>query len=270
MNANLLYTTQCPNCAKLGKDNSHDNLAVYSDGHSYCYSCKYTIYPSGYEKLKNNMQEEATTLTTNNIYLPEDTDFWYPKKCITWITQYELTRINLLNNNISWSESEQRLIFPIYGSATLIAYQGRYFGTENKPKWFGKGNLKDTFHILGKGKTIILVEDIVSAIKLSLMPNISAMPLFGCYVGYKRFERLYKLLEPNSEVYVWLDPDKRQESILEAKLGRITGLSCGVIWSTKDPKEHSFKEIERILDGHGINVGHSSDCNRLETNTNCL
>tara|TARA_B110000211_G_scaffold234991_1_gene308168 strand:+ start:7107 stop:8831 length:1725 start_codon:yes stop_codon:yes gene_type:complete len=32
---------QCPKCAAQGNDNSGDNLAIYSDGHHYCYACKY-------------------------------------------------------------------------------------------------------------------------------------------------------------------------------------------------------------------------------------
>jgi len=32
---------QCPKCAAQGRDNSCDNLAVYNDGHAYCYACAY-------------------------------------------------------------------------------------------------------------------------------------------------------------------------------------------------------------------------------------
>jgi len=46
---------QCPACAKHGRDNSQDNLAVYDDGHKYCFSCKY--YVGG----DNNMKTESTT-----------------------------------------------------------------------------------------------------------------------------------------------------------------------------------------------------------------
>ena len=35
----LVKKEQCPNCAKLGKDKSKDNLAVYSDGQTHCYAC---------------------------------------------------------------------------------------------------------------------------------------------------------------------------------------------------------------------------------------
>lgn len=32
---------RCPSCAKNGADTSGDNLAIYDDGHSYCFSCGY-------------------------------------------------------------------------------------------------------------------------------------------------------------------------------------------------------------------------------------
>lgn len=32
---------QCPECAANGRDNSKDNLAIYSDGHGFCFSCGY-------------------------------------------------------------------------------------------------------------------------------------------------------------------------------------------------------------------------------------
>lgn len=35
---------QCPDCAKHGRDTKKDNLAVYSDESSYCFSCGYTVY----------------------------------------------------------------------------------------------------------------------------------------------------------------------------------------------------------------------------------
>ena len=35
----LLRKEQCPNCAATGGDTSMDNLAVYSDGQTHCYSC---------------------------------------------------------------------------------------------------------------------------------------------------------------------------------------------------------------------------------------
>jgi twinkle protein len=39
MTSKLLRREQCPRCKEEGHDNTGDNLAVYDDGHSYCYRC---------------------------------------------------------------------------------------------------------------------------------------------------------------------------------------------------------------------------------------
>lgn len=39
--SNKIGTEQCPACAQRGEDRTGDNLAVYDDGHKYCYKCKH-------------------------------------------------------------------------------------------------------------------------------------------------------------------------------------------------------------------------------------
>jgi twinkle protein len=39
--SNVINREQCPACARHGRDNSQDNLAVYDDGHKYCYACEH-------------------------------------------------------------------------------------------------------------------------------------------------------------------------------------------------------------------------------------
>jgi twinkle protein len=43
MTSKLIRREQCPRCKEEGHDNSHDNLAVYDDGHSYCFRCGYMV-----------------------------------------------------------------------------------------------------------------------------------------------------------------------------------------------------------------------------------
>ncbi|UOF80618.1 DNA directed DNA polymerase [Caudoviricetes sp.] len=242
---------QCPRCRERGKDNSGDNLAVYSDGHKFCYSCKYTVFPNGIEKLKQKNSEEILQDIEKVLTLPIDCDIVYPQKVLDWIGKYELTKTDLWNNNVLWSDSMQRLIFPVYANGILLAWQGRSFHTQNQavakiPKWYGEGNLKDTFHILGKGTSLVLVEDIVSAIKVAKC-GVMAMPLFGCVVGRERFKRLYSLYGDIVKVLIWLDFDKAKESIIEAKLGRLFGLNCSNIITKVDPKECSYEEIKKSI-----------------------
>ena len=244
----LVEQTQCPLCKAEGRDNSWNNLAVYDDGHSYCYS-GHGIITGNRTKLPsidNNITEDNNS--PPKIVLPSDVDINYPHNAIEWVGQYGITRNDLLSNNVLWSESRKRLIFPIYGQDELIAFQGRYFGDdpeESKKKWFGKGNLKDTFNIIGKGDSLVLVEDIVSAIKVSKVTQ--AMPLYGSYIGYERFKRISKLIPQSTEVLIWLDPDKRSDSVTESRRGMMCGLTTRVIFSSKDPKEHSFEEIKEII-----------------------
>lgn len=243
-NSYLVRQERCPACAKQGKDRGANNLAVYSDGHEYCYSCGYYVSGSGISRFKSRVHQEP--ITKHEVVLPSDSDVCYPTRALEWVGHYDLTRNDLLNHNVLWSESYKRLIFPIYGDTGLIAYQGRYFGEEKRPKWWGVGDLKNTFHILGKSSSqLVLVEDIVSAIKLSKFTM--AMPLFGSHVGAVRFKRLYSLYKDTVEVSIYLDPDKRREALLEARRGVLCGLKTRVIYSERDPKEESINNLKKIL-----------------------
>ena len=51
-----LYQTECPNCRSKGKDKHKDNLAVYDDGHTYCFSCG--TYTPGNIISKINKQKQ--------------------------------------------------------------------------------------------------------------------------------------------------------------------------------------------------------------------
>lgn len=249
-NSYLVRQERCPACAKQGKDRGANNLAVYSDGHEYCFSCGHYVSGSGISRLKSRVSQEP--VTKHEVVLPSDSDVCYPTRALEWVGHYDLTRNDLLNNNVLWSETNQRLIFPVYGDNGLIAYQGRYFGqpapegSKPFPKWWGVGDLSNTFHILGKSSTqLVLVEDVVSAIKLSKFTM--AMPLFGSHVGITRFKRLRSLLVPSTEVCLYLDPDKRKESVVEARRGQLVGLNMRVIYSERDPKEESYARLKILL-----------------------
>ena len=44
----VLHKAPCPECRIKGEDKKGDNLAVYDDGHSYCYKCGYLEFKDGY------------------------------------------------------------------------------------------------------------------------------------------------------------------------------------------------------------------------------
>lgn len=243
----LLHQERCPSCAERGRDTGSDNLGVYSDGHSYCYSCGY--YRAGNAIARFIKKESYERMERHAVFLPTDCGIDYPQRALEWIGQYELDRNDLLANNSVWSESRQRLYFPIYGEQGLLAFQGRYFGdvnSSNEKKWWGKGDFRNIFALFGKpGRSLVLVEDVISAIKLARITQ--SMWLSGNAIGKDRWQRLFKLIPRGLQCIIWLDPDMRTHALKEMRLGASYGINTSVIYSDKDPKEHSYEEIKRYL-----------------------
>ena len=141
---------QCPKCQSNGKDKSHDNLAIFSDNHVYCFSCHYSTSGSISKRLNPTKKKENVSEPT--LLLPEDITTNYPQRALDWINQYELTENTLLLHDVVWSDSLQRLIFPIYSTdRAILGWQGRDFSLEKTPqtkraKWFGRGQLEQIFN----------------------------------------------------------------------------------------------------------------------------
>lgn len=230
--ARVLSRERCPACAKIGKDRHGDNLVTYDDGHSKCYSCGY--YISGGKTFYKPLQSSQEPVS----YLPVDVTTEIDPKALQWLSRYFVTYNDVVEHRIMWSESYKRLIFPVGN-----AWQGRYFGPDNKPKWFTKGNIHDNLHVLGDGPEVVLVEDIVSAIRLSHVG--CSLPVFGCELPSNWYARLVYLHRP---LVIWLDRDKRLESYSLADRLRGLGFDTRVVSTELDPKEYSKKELDKLLE----------------------
>lgn len=247
----FLRNEPCPKCREGGQDNTGDNLAVYSDGHTHCWSCGYhrnNVDYVGRFLHKHDIQPELTEVAMS---LPEDCVSTYPNRCIEWIETYELTRRDLLINKVLWSESDKRLIFPLWGEGqALLGWQARNFSSsKGSAKWIGRGKLQEVYHFIGKGRSentpLVIVEDIVSAIKVAKI-GAKTLPLFGMNAK-SRFSTLFKLMERGTRLFLWLDPNMYTQMTTQSRVGRLRGLNITPIFSTKDPKEHSYDEIREYL-----------------------
>jgi hypothetical protein len=248
----IIQRSRCPECAKHSKDNHHDNLATYSDGHSYCYSCGYYTNSSGIAKIKNeesNSSKKEPTIIT----IPYDFNTKIPFKCFKWLNKYlDINTILYLtkNNLLGYSNYYQRLLFLFLDeNNNLLAWQGRYFGNQaNKPKWLTSGKIHDILAILPKDSNnhgeLILVEDIISAHKVALSGK-QVAPLWGSVILPSLLTRL-TLLGYN-KLIIWLDPDKRKESIKFKQKCETYGFQTKIIFSDKDPKDYSLNEIDELL-----------------------
>ncbi len=199
----------------------------------------------------------------SQVVLPDDADVYIPAVARLWLGKYGITEREIVRNRLLWSSYWNQLIFPyFYKYGNLAAWQGRGFplpttevGHERKyKKWFSQGNLQKLYHILPAAEhyeRIVVVEDIVSAIKVSRCSDVvsgrltGAMPLFGNDLALERITTLCKLTKKLS---LWLDPNMREKAVRLAVKARQYGLSANVIFSERDPKEESDERIKELLE----------------------
>jgi len=230
--------TQCPRCVSIGKDRSHDNLAVYPDGSKYCFSCGYWESTKQLPNFKNRSKKPVVS-----IALPEDITANIPIEIKQYLKQFNITDRDISKYHIYWSPIEQRICFPIQINNMLLGWQGR--SLTRKPKWFSQG--LDDFVIYltnNKTNTIVLVEDIISAINVGKQP-LSCCCLFGSIVSLRRIQQLHKLRY--DKFILWLDKDKERESIKRAEELRCLGFNCYSLVTDKDPKYYTQDEIKNLL-----------------------
>jgi len=251
----LVIREQCPRCKNLGKDRSKDNLAIYSDGHKYCYSCGYYIPPSWYKRLTNLTNSKNDDIMLPSIIgLPGDAQKEISVKAIQWLGQYGIMRSEIEQNRLKWSPSRNFLLFPFYGDiaadkvnspdnkGSLIAWTARDFSINPKTKWYSIGPFYDLLNIIGLQKetkdVIIVVEDPVSCIKVGR--HVPCLALFGSVMDYIRFNRLKHITE---HLVIWLDKDKVKDSYRIAEQAKLHGFKTGNIISELDPKCYSNEQI---------------------------
>src|SRR5687768_18461200 len=103
MTSHVVKKERCPECAKLGKDTKGDNLVSYSDGHSYCFGCGFTVNGDSV-KLSNFMDShKQQAIVKHQVFLPTDCTFEYPNVVLDWVGQYDIRTGLLLRNRVMWS-----------------------------------------------------------------------------------------------------------------------------------------------------------------------
>ena len=225
---------------------------MYSDGSKYCFRCGYMETASGLQRIRTE-DAGSTRIIDREITLPRDVDTTIPERGLGFLRDFALTEQDVKNNMILWSDYYQRLVFPYFSDDGLVGWQGRYLGElPSKAKWFSQGDLKNILHVVGNrlAKACVLVEDIVSAIKVGHNPQVCAVPLFGSHVSMTKFLQLKKKY---GTVYIWLDKDVQTKAVKYAANGRVLGMDVRNIITDNDPKSYTDSQIEEILHGTTAN-----------------
>jgi twinkle protein len=228
----------CPKCG------SKDNLARYQDGGAFCFGCRYYEPPTHFAPYGQEKEDPIP------VILPKDLTSELPKDNFDWLAQY-LTPEEI-KANFSYSPALQRHVYAwtsefngdCYWEARSVLRTPDGMFSHKTPKTVSRGN--KPFFILGNwrgGGKVVLVEDIVSAIKLARITG--SIPLFGAILRQEYLMRLVKI--PSiKEIVVWLDRDKYKEALKLAD--RISFLRrCTVLSTEDDPKALSEAELKELL-----------------------
>lgn len=235
--ANGYQQGKCPKCP------STDAFTEWGNGSKHCFSCGYHEGEKwdGLDITRNRMAFEKAKA----VHLPSDYDTYTPNFALKWLQKYDITAKEIRENRIGYSADRSLLVFPVVDrSAALLMWQGRYFGDEPYPKWVTYGTRDDVMHFPKhhESDTIVLVEDIVSAIKVSRVTN--CMPMFGSQLSQTMLLRVSKLFK---KARVWGDPDATKKSMKTSFALTELGCPSTIIVTEKDPKEYGTADIRQIV-----------------------
>jgi len=233
---------------------------VWDDGHKWCFGCGYYIPASQWSQLlsESNANVSPRSSSRGVVSLPDDYTTQLPRLAVDWLSQYRLTKQEIARNGIGWSVDGvvtgrgalgPLLILPVWDAGVagtgVLLWQGRNFGREGI-KYYTRGLRDDILPIyrsLGRNAdTIVVVEDIISAIKLSRC--VDSMPLLGSFLNKEKALRLSKLY---SHLTFWLDYDKAKEAVKQADALRPFFQTVEVVITERDPKQYSTEEMKQWL-----------------------
>ena len=229
----MTKVSQCPRCAARGADRHRDNLAEYAESF-YCFACGYYKQKRDIARVRrrfveNTMQHDSVKLTDVSSILPD--------VAINWLMKYKLTPDEI--KQFKWHNLGLVLV------NTDQFYQIRSF-TEGMPKYLSKGKKPLTIYhsrAIIYESTIILVEDVISSVKVSAV--VDSSPIFGSNIDKDKARELAKTY--NTAV-TWLDRDKAIHSIKQAGQLREIFKNVYTIITDLDPKCYSTKEIKGKID----------------------
>lgn len=186
------------------------------------------------------------------VKLPFDFTRTLPPQVKLWLDKYGVTDTEAAVI-CGWSPQYQRLILPVYNArGRLVYWTGRYFGVRpDQPKYLNT-SLKKSSAVFDTASlslydcdpfVTVVVEDIISAMAL-YRAGFRAIALLGSYLD----DTIITVLRQHRQVLMWLDSDKRSESVKFAKRLNAIGItSKSVLHKDGDPKDYSSTDIREVV-----------------------
>lgn len=206
----------------------------------FCHNCGQSqfIFIENNQRVKQVVKDSLAA--EKALQLPEDLTEDFPKEALLFLYKYNLTTDEITNNGLLWSRKLNRLVFPIYHEGKMIYWQARDVSGEHF-KWLTPKGVKKPLHTVpsqnGRCDAVIIVEDIISAIKVSRIADVIC--LFGTFLSKEA-----RLEASNYEIiHIWLDNDAQDKAKKMQEQIELMHTNCQVIVTPHDPKTYTTEEI---------------------------
>jgi hypothetical protein len=267
--------------------NKNPAMKIYrkEDGwYFHCFRCGYQGFisdggatPFELKARWKALQSQKSKESLEQITLPEDfipmlsgNQLEIPAEAWHWFWQYQLSAKVVAQHRIGWSNTYQRVIIPCNKTEILtpsgdyayklLGWTGREVMCKDKEERNKKGIIKYLtkksahvkhlfFHTPVEGSDrVVLVEDIISAMKISSMTNTSAIALLTTYIPPSLMVKLRRY-----HITIWLDGDMLAKAVNYVSMYGQRGFNVGHITTPKDPKCYTFEELNEHLKTGGSN-----------------
>lgn len=264
------------NCS-VNKDAAMKIYRKQDGWYFHCFRCGYQGFVSddyqSSEVLKDRwrrLQAKQTFESIERVNLPDDTipmlsgsQMEVPSEAWHWFWKYHIHGQAISKYGIGWSDSYQRVIIPCRRTAVLepsgsyaydlLGWIGREVyckdKEERKQKRVAKYLTKKSshikhlvFHAPTESKRIVLVEDVISAIKIAHMTGINAVALLTTYIPPKLMVKLKEF-----DITIWLDGDMLAKSVGYVQKYQQMGFKVGHIHTNQDPKAYTYNKLKKHL-----------------------
>jgi hypothetical protein len=220
-------------CLKCG---SKDNRAFYDDGGEYCFGCR------DYVRASNRRVDKKPR--TVNMDIVKSFEKTLPDANRLWLRQY--LDEDQIDEYFQYSPEMDRHVYVEFtndGDEDSLYWEAR--SVTKTPKTTSSG--AKPYSLKGRWKetgAVVIVEDIVSAIKLS--DFVGVICLHGSTIPHALFAKIGNM--PGiKRVILWLDKDKLSPAVVYEKKFALYGKETSVVCTSSDPKALSRHEILEIL-----------------------
>lgn len=272
----------CPSCRRQGRDNRGDNLVRYHDGGGHCFSCgRHESSPLSEDVLfkQSGVEHVPKSLLPSSFTREVPVRAWqwllqyglpysyWKHRCgfapsesrlVFTVGEPMAFSIGRLIPEVGGNEGRsavgtsqsagsqadgrvQVVLRQEAGSVVSAVNQGR--------KWFVWGDSHKHCEVItppadsGPSKTVVLVEDIISAHKVGQVTT--AIPLFGTVVYPCH---LYYLMQQDKPITLWLDKDQEQNVQKTAlRLQSLVSVPVNIVITDDDPKSQPFEMIRTVV-----------------------